>query len=1037
MISKQAGSEIPLNLPAVFLAFWRDEKQTSSEDLAAALAELIQLPGVHQTGPHTLAVLPIAGDPAEIELAINLARRLRRTAQVGVLIFPGDVRVNLERVEAAEERLFPQLQKQQPALAADRVYLTGYAVSRLRGEWPLESCDTQFGGVRIFSLRGSGFNFRPWHNPRLLLRMTEHAPRPEVEQALRSHADAPLLRVQGAVGCGKSRLVWQTLGPQQGTDLPARPRTEARPVWVSLLPPRYGAMSFGLLVLRRLARVTGQAFAGEGPIKGLDRLRISVHSPWLLGTDPEPDENKVVELVLSALATARELFGAPMRLVFDDLPQAGPVQRDQLARLLEQILDHQLGSCVLINRLGHPWPAGLDASPLVPVPVMTSDQLEELSHELFQGLALPLAVQGRLREACGGLPLALEEGLIKMIHGRHLRQIYGSFFFNGSPDLSYEPSARWIQLLESEARSLGGTDGLRILAACGIALPVSELSSATSLLGVKLQPRWEEPFQEAGWLQRQNSEWGPGIAFQNTALRGAMAATLEGSVLPMVRNTMGELLSHASDRPQARWQAYNLLSGTEAAVPPILELAKDMATAGEAERVLEGLKRELLAHRKRGGDSVTEIQLLWTLLPLARKVGRLEEYEDELERALKVSAQQPRKLLAFASLKTELDLQKGRFKEGEKTLRSALEVVVDEDPGRQALLLLQLCRLLARQSRHDEARALLKQLLPVLEKRKARAQIASCKFMLGNIASHEDQLEEARRLHLEALEERRREGSLKSLGASLSALGGVALAQGNYGEALSFYNEAEAVLEEHGEVGEVSFALLGRGRVLRRLGDYASASRDLRMAIDLRGETADRVGEALPRLALAANYLDLAKTSEALTEARLASFDLRLGSESSQLGDAEQLLGRIHLQMRQYDKAQSHLQTALEVHRRQSDANGAVLDLTAQLRLAMARKEGLEILRLCGEIEAERLALKPSERREILDFWLFEGYRWLDENSIPHGSRAVDFLHKAYAELMRKAELLDAELRHRYLFQVPENAAMLEAAASHHLGVPV
>ena len=375
------------------------------------------------------------------------------------------------------------------------------------------------------------------------------------------------------------------------------------------------------------------------------------------------------------------------------------------------------------------------------------------------------------------------------------------------------------------------------------------------------------------------------------------------------------------------------------------------------------------------------------MLPLARKQGKLEDFSDDLDRSLEISADHPRKHLAFASLKTELDLQKGRLEDGERTLRGALEVVIDEDPARQALVLLQLARLLIRQRRYGEARSLLEQLLPVLKQHKAIAQVASCYFYLGNIGLHQDRLEEASKHHHKAFLIRREEGLTKTMGASLSALGAVSIAQGNYGKAMTYYQEALEVLEEHGETGEASFALMGLGRVHRRLGDFSKASRLLREALSLRGGGTDRVGEAIIRLLVATNHLDLGKVDEAMTEARRASFDLRLGPEVSQLADAEQLLGRIHLQRRQFKRAREHLRSALEIHRRHQDASGALLDLSWKLKLSMTEGDAEEVRRACRMIQTTPESLKPSERREVLFFRLYQATTWLRARRLGGGQR--------------------------------------------------
>jgi hypothetical protein len=64
-------SYIPLKVPAVLL-------QVSDERCADPAGQLLgHPPGLHQLGPHLLAVLPIPGDPGDVEEAVRIAQRLR------------------------------------------------------------------------------------------------------------------------------------------------------------------------------------------------------------------------------------------------------------------------------------------------------------------------------------------------------------------------------------------------------------------------------------------------------------------------------------------------------------------------------------------------------------------------------------------------------------------------------------------------------------------------------------------------------------------------------------------------------------------------------------------------------------------------------------------------------------------------------------------------------------------------------------------------------------------------------------------------
>jgi tetratricopeptide (TPR) repeat protein len=354
--------------------------------------------------------------------------------------------------------------------------------------------------------------------------------------------------------------------------------------------------------------------------------------------------------------------------------------------------------------------------------------------------------------------------------------------------------------------------------------------------------------------------------------------------------------------------------------------------------------------------------------------------------------------------------------------------VLDADPGRQGLLLLQLGRLLARQGRQREARELFFGLLTAAEAQGRAPLAATCRFHLGNLALFEQRLEEAQTYHREALAARRREGSPRAIGASLSALGAVSLALGCYPEALAAFAEAQPLLAEHGEEGEESFALLGLGRAHSGVGDRTAAARFLRRALALREGRPDRVGEAVARLAVAANHLDLRQAEPAAAEARLAHFQLSLAAEGSLLGDAEQLLGRIQLFKRCHVPAGAHFTAALDIHQRHGAAAAALVDRSWQLELALAQKDGREVRRLTGEL-SRRIEEAPVESRATLASRLARGFDWLRNR----GQQAADpapYLERAYRELLGRAGTLSPELRHLYLFEIPENAAILAAATA-------
>src|SRR5258706_15520161 len=137
---KMSGrSYIPLRIPAVLL-HGSDERCT---DMASSL--LGDPSGLHQLGPHLLAVLPIPGDPGDVEEAVRIAERLRRQGPAGltIIVVPGQVRIGPEGIAAEPEALLDDLERRRPAsLASGQVHLTGRAASRLESRWSVERSGT-------------------------------------------------------------------------------------------------------------------------------------------------------------------------------------------------------------------------------------------------------------------------------------------------------------------------------------------------------------------------------------------------------------------------------------------------------------------------------------------------------------------------------------------------------------------------------------------------------------------------------------------------------------------------------------------------------------------------------------------------------------------------------------------------------------------------------------------------------------------------------------------------------------------------------
>ena len=291
-------------------------------------------------------------------------------------------------------------------------------------------------------------------------------------------------------------------------------------------------------------------------------------------------------------------------------------------------------------------------------------------------------------------------------------------------------------------------------------------------------------------------------------------------------------------------------------------------------------------------------------------------------------------------------------------------------------------------------------------------------------------------MHRAVLEERRTLGHPVPLGVSLSALGRTYLMLGRYPEALGTYRQASEIFERLEDLEESSYALLGVGRCLSRLGDITGAAQPLRKALQLRERSPNAVAISIARLAVAENHLQLKQLETALQEARKALFDLQLlPGRSAVIADAQQLIGRILLELRRHAEAARAFGEAAAEHRRLGALEAAVLDLTWWLEGALGQQDDAEVARLLREVEELLSRSETLGQREVVEFRLFRAYRRLAR--APEDQRQIlRHLRQAYHELLRKASFLDQEKRHSFLYRVPEHEAIVAAASEHGISLP-
>lgn len=1024
----RSGPDLHLNLPAGLLYVWPAEDGDGGPKLLDKLdRRLAERPGIHCLRPGLFAALPRSGDADILDAAVACGRsalellHLAGTNAPGgrsgtrLLVLPSRVEVHGDSLHLHGDPLTHHLEQRQPRLAPEVLHLTHRAALQLETPWKTRPTDPVSGpagrSLPLFRVDGIAEEAtQPWRNRQIWDRPLERVARPTLETELKAYMHVPALRVTGPLGVGKTRTVIEQMAA--GTEL----------LHMTLASDRSGHPPLGLRLLRRaLERLGGSEEALRGRIRELlDRHRGSADAIGVPAPGP-------VARLLADVATAGRLA-----VVLDQLERAS----EEDWALVSSLIDHTRpgGSLrvLMVARSETAWPADLTSLPMVSIPPFDGPPWEKLGERLLSGLKLPATVREELHAAGGGNPFYLEEGIIGLIQRRLLRRHYGAFVFSGPSDTGFVPSGRLAAQLEAEGSRLGEPLGLRLLALADGPLPGGEVRSAAGLVGETIAPSWDEPFAAAGWLRRVESPWGAGIELVSEALTATWADSIGKESSTSLRHALGELLSELGGG-SAGWRAYRLLAGSPDAVPLLLRLtSRDLESRSAPDpeppdNVTQLLDRELELHRGRGGDSENELQLLVRLLPRIQREGRLGERRRDLDAALDMAAGRPAEHVPLTALRAGLELNEGRFTTAEEMLRTALAEAHDLDEEAKAQVLLLLGQTLMRQDRYDEAQRIFERILPTLERGDLPELAAACRFHLGNIALADRRLDRAFLHHDKSLDSRRGLGATKEIGASLTALGTVSLARGLYPRALAYYREALEIAEERGDSKEIAFGLLGVGRALGRLGDHAAASAPLKRCLELRERREDTTGEAVARLAVAENLLHLARSREALEEARRALFRLSLGGSDELEGQAEQLLGRIHAQMHHLEEARQHFRAALENHRYRGDELAASFDRAWLLGNAMERGEPTEALPLVLDLAAYLEKAPYPELGERLDYRLFAALAWL-EQKIPGLRDPHFYLERAYRTLMRKTAHLDLEMRNRFLHQIPENAQILAAA---------
>lgn len=1012
--------------------------------------------GFYEVGDGCYVVIPSNGDPAVFDAATDWARQLELESATNprpdgarlsplAVIYPGIVGIGDGNKAVLEpDDLDSDLQHRRPDLEPG-VYLSGRAAKMLEYVPRLGKSASYQGhsgkALPFVRFEGPQYDGYPWRNPEVLGQSTKFVARNQLAESLGRLMQEAVTRVSGPLGCGKTRLVWQRGQRENGMRL-----------WIRARPPRIESPIISEQLITQLLTPSDKQLADplhprfEAKIDR-DQIRAALQKTGARRSEAEVrllNERAVLVLAHLAKKTDRNVW-----IVVDDFHQISPSDFSFLKHLLE-VVDLRVFQFVLIGRNGSPWPESLEPFPLLEVPPLEDAEMEVFARTVTEGLSIPEVVEQRFLAATRGYPFAFEEGLFALVHEKYLRRIYGSFFFGGSEDLEYQPSARLVRHVEAEVSRLGEPLPVRLLSITEHPVPASELASAASILGKQVAPGWEEPFVEARILDHVQSAWGRGVGIISPVNRRALSHSLPPERAEEARQALGELLSFGGEGGESHWLSYRLLAGSPEAIDPLMKLFRSKhAKVVPPEDLLAALGRELTGVRERRartspdssakvGDtesSQIELELLWRLLPLARRLGRLSSYESDLARGVELSAKNPQKLLGLASIKAEQDQESGRFQDAESTIQFALKAAGGLEARHKALLLMQLGRLFVRQNRFDEAAALFSNLLGALDPNEAPALTASCRFFLGNVSLHQGDLELAHTHHLAALEQRQKHDLKRAAGVSFSALGAVATAQGNYPQALEYYRESTDLFKKHSKKGDDTYALLGLARAYGRIGDFTAATKPARLALELRSNRDDVAGEAIARLAVAMNYLDLGQFDAALEAARKAHFQLSMSSADEQLAETEMTLGLIHLRQGRHSDARRRFEEALGRFRDLRKELEISFVLAYLIEVSVAQEDAEAIRTFTAELKNKLKSLPPPDQSEILDFRIYRGLEWLSNQGFKVGDPS-SFLARAYRSVLSKAENLSQEVRQRFLFQIPTNQEIVDSATREGLASP-
>ncbi|MFQ5349217.1 MAG: hypothetical protein ACE5EG_02100, partial [Thermoanaerobaculia bacterium] len=122
------------------------------------------------------------------------------------------------------------------------------------------------------------------------------------------------------------------------------------------------------------------------------------------------------------------------------------------------------------------------------------------------------------------------------------------------------------------------------------------------------------------------------------------------------------------------------------------------------------------------------------------------------------------------------------------------------------------------------------------------------------------------------------------------------------------------------------------------------------------------------------------------------------------------------------------LATALATHRSLALEHASAFDLAWLLDVALGSNDVESVRRYAIDLKALVDRVERLDMGERLQLRMFRGLEYLSER----GHKVMEarvHLETAYHEVLRKAAHLEPEARHRFLLQIDDNQAIVDAAA--------